>query len=307
MKGFFRAPWRFAACYAAFLIAAFTWALLDTFVIPHRELIISRARDMAEEVLETLAPSAALTAPEAAADVSFYQDAYMSVELTTLRRDDTTCYVADVWLASPALLRTALAENTFGRNVTDTVSELAGASGAVLAVNGDFYGSCKSGWCLRNGVLYRDSMASAATELLLVDASGDFSVMDDRAMTAGDAEGLWQIFSFGPALVMDGEVSVDQEDEVARSMASNPREAIGQIGPLHYAFVVTDGRTEESAGLSLMQLADLMRDIGCETAYNLDGGGSSTMVFQGEVVNNPTTNGRTITEREVSDIVYIGL
>ena len=70
--------------------------------------------------------------------------------------------------------------------------------------------------------------------------------------------------------------------------------------------MVTDGRTEESAGLSLVQLADLMLEIGCETAYNLDGGGSSTMVFQGEVVNNPTTNGRTITEREVSDIVYIG-
>ena len=115
------------------------------------------------------------------------------------------------------------------------------------------------------------------------------------------------IFSFGPALVTDGEVSVADGDEVARSMASNPRTAIGQIGPLHYAFVVTDGRTEESAGLSLVQLADLMLDIGCETAYNLDGGGSSTMVFQGEVVNNPTTNGRTITEREVSDIVYIGL
>ena len=191
--------------------------------------------------------------------------------------------------------------------MTDTVSELAGTNGAVLAVNGDFYGSRKSGWCLRNGVLYRDSMASAATELLLVDASGDFTVMDDRAMTAGNADGLWQIFSFGPALVTDGQVSVDADDEVARSMASNPRTAIGQVGPLHYAFVVTDGRTEESAGLSLMQLADLMREISCETAYNLDGGGSSTMVFQGEVVNNPTTNGRTITEREVSDIVYIGL
>ena len=215
--------------------------------------------------------------------------------------------VADVRLASPALLRTALAENTFGRNVTDTVSELAGANGAVLAINGDFYGSRKSGWCLRNGVLYRDTAASSATELLLVDASGDFSIADDRTMTAGDADGLWQIFSFGPALVTDGEVSVADGDEVARSMASNPRTAIGQIGPLHYAFVVTDGRTEESAGLSLVQLADLMLDIGCETAYNLDGGGSSTMVFQGEVVNNPTTNGRTITEREVSDIVYIGL
>ena len=101
MKGFFQAPWRFAACYAAFLIAAFTRALLDTFVIPHRELIVSRARDVADEVLETLAPSATLAAPQAA-DASFYQDESISVQLTTLRRDGTTCYVADVRLASPA-------------------------------------------------------------------------------------------------------------------------------------------------------------------------------------------------------------
>ena len=199
MKGFFQAPWRFAACYAAFLIAAFTWALLDTFVIPHRELIVSRARDVADEVLETLVPSATLAAPQAAG-ASFYQDESMSVQLTTLRRDGTTCYVADVRLASPALLRTALAENTFGRNVTDTVSELAAANGAVLAINGDFYGSRKSGWCLRNGVLYRGTSASSPTELLLVDASGDFSIADDRTMTAGDAEGLWQISSLSKKL-----------------------------------------------------------------------------------------------------------
>lgn len=150
MKGFFQAPWRFAACYAAFLIAAFTWALLDTFVIPHRELIVSRARDVADEVLETLAPSATLAAPQAA-DASFYQDESKSVQLTTLRRDGTTCYVADVRLASPALLRTALAENTFGRNVTDTVSELAVANGAVLAINGDFYGSRKAAGASETG------------------------------------------------------------------------------------------------------------------------------------------------------------
>ena len=46
--------------------------------------------------------------------------------------------------------------------------------------------------------------------------------------------------------------------------------------------------------------------MGCREAYNLDGGGSSTMVFMGEVVNNPTTNGKRISERSVSDIVYIG-
>ena len=71
--------------------------------------------------------------------------------------------------------------------------------------------------------------------------------------------------------------------------------------------MVSDGRTSESEGLTLYELASFMEDkLGVETAYNLDGGGSSTMYFNGEVINNPTTNGNRISERSVSDIVYIG-
>ena len=69
--------------------------------------------------------------------------------------------------------------------------------------------------------------------------------------------------------------------------------------------MVSDGRTEESEGLSVYELAAFMQSLGVQTAYNLDGGGSSTMVFNGQVVNKPTTNG-SIRERSVSDIVYIG-
>ena len=90
-------------------------------------------------------------------------------------------------------------------------------------------------------------------------------------------------------------------------MASNPRTAIGIVTENHYVFVVSDGRTSESKGLSLYQLANFMKEkLNVETAYNLDGGGSSTMYFNGEIVNNPTTNGNRISERSVSDIVYIG-
>ena len=112
--------------------------------------------------------------------------------------------------------------------------------------------------------------------------------------------------SFGPALIENGTISVTEEDEVGKAMASNPRTAIGIIDDLHYVFVVSDGRTEESEGLSLLELAEFMDSIGVETAYNLDGGGSSTMYFNGAVVNNPTTSGRSVKERSVSDIVCIG-
>lgn len=56
----------------------------------------------------------------------------------------------------------------------------------------------------------------------------------------------------------------------------------------------------------MKELAEFMESLGATTAYNLDGGGSSTMVFEGEVINNPTTSGKSIKEREVNDIVYIG-
>ena len=60
------------------------------------------------------------------------------------------------------------------------------------------------------------------------------------------------------------------------------------------------------SGLSLLQLTEFMKELGVTTSYNLDGGGSSAMYFNGEVINNPITNGRSIVERSVSDIVYIG-
>lgn len=77
------------------------------------------------------------------------------------------------------------------------------------------------------------------------------------------------------------------------------------ISPLHYVIIVSDGRTNESQGLSLYQLANLFVEEGCTVAYNLDGGGSSTLWFNGEVINHPT-DGNQDGEREVSDIVYVG-
>ncbi len=112
--------------------------------------------------------------------------------------------------------------------------------------------------------------------------------------------------TFGPGLIEDGEITVSDGQEVKFSMQSNPRTAIGIVDELSYIFVVSDGRTDESRGLSLLELAEVMQELGAVTAYNLDGGGSSSMYFNGRVVNNPTSSGASIQERGVSDIVYIG-
>ena len=119
-------------------------------------------------------------------------------------------------------------------------------------------------------------------------------------------KGAWQVFCFGPGLISDGNILVDEKSEVAAHKASNPRTAIGYIEEGHYVMVVSDGRTTASAGLSLYQLALVLEEYGVKDAYNLDGGGSSVMIFNGKIVNQPTSNGEDIRERSSSDIVYIG-
>ena len=229
----------------------------------------------------------------------------MSITLTTHTWNNTTYYVADVQTASAANLITALAGGVYGRNINATTSAIAADVDAILAINGDYYGFRDAGYVVRNGVMYRDTPGSG--EALVIDVNGNFTVVQERAVSLSTLmdQGAWQVFSFGPGLVIDGGISVSAGEEVGRSMASNPRTAIGQIGENHYVLVVSDGRTSSSQGFSLQELARVMQSLGCVTAYNLDGGGSSTMVFLGEVINQPTTNGRSIKERTVSDIVAI--
>lgn len=235
-----------------------------------------------------------------------YSDGNITVTLKEYRENDSTIYVADVQLTDSSYLKTALAQGSYGRNVTQKTSEIAESVDAVLAINGDYYGAQEKGYVIRNGKLYRDT-AIANQEDLVIYEDGSFGIINESDVTAQELirKGVVQTLSFGPALVQNGKITVSQNEEVGQAMASNPRTAIGIIDDNHYVFVVSDGRTSESEGLSLYELAEFMDSLGVGTSYNLDGGGSSTMYFNGSVVNNPT-GGMGSNERSVSDIVYIG-
>ena len=254
---------------------------------------------------EEAAESAAEVTTENSGDSREYKDENVQVTYTQYETNGTTIHVADVRVSSVEYLKTAFAEGTYGKNVTQSTSEIAASNNAVLAVNGDYYGVQERGYVIRNGVLYREE--AGENDVLCIYADGSMKVVDPSTATAQELleQGVWQAFSFGPGLITDGEIDVALNTEVGKAKASNPRTAIGIIDDLHYVFVVSDGRSGESEGLSLYELASFMEQLGVKTAYNLDGGGSSTMVFQGEVVNNPSSGFRD-EEREVSDIVYIG-
>lgn len=303
----FKRRHRWAALYGLCLAAFTVYLAMDTFVITRVYTVV----DEPENTVQSMAgaPQESETASGSAAVVSedSYSDENIQITVTEYREYDTSIYVADVVLSSPEYLQTAFAQGAYGRNVTETTSEIARSAGAILAINGDYYGAQEEGYVLRNGVLYRNTAVAGQADLVIF-ADGSFSIICEDEVTAEEllAAGAQQVLSFGPALVEDGAVAVSADEEVGKAKTSNPRTAIGIIDDLHYVFLVSDGRTDESAGLSLSQLAEFMQELGATTAYNLDGGGSSTLYFNGEMINNPTTSGRSIKERKVSDIVFIG-
>lgn len=325
--------------YGVLLFSFSTYAMLDTFVIPHpmqsveinaiaettstsgikesvEAAIQSKLGNNTDTAIETDSITTAsentdtavetATSIEGGTVIGQYSDSKTSITLKQYREYDSNIYVADVTVSDASDLKTALANNTYGRNIIDTTSDMAKNNNAVLAINGDYYGARQSGYVIRNGKLYRDT--SGNRDALVIQKNGEFKFVSESETSASELlqDGALQAFSFGPVLLNNGEISVGENDEVGMAMASNPRTAIGYLGNNHYVFVVSDGRTSESAGLSLYELASFMKELGVKDAYNLDGGGSSTMVFKGEIINNPTTSGRSGEERAVSDIVYIG-
>ena len=315
-----RVIWTTASCLLAVVFAGYV--LMDTFLIartyqtaaePNLSMFSSESgQSLSLQASQTAQDSEAAAstqtqALQATAENVVYSDENVSIAMTQYREYDTDIYVAEVWLSSAQYLKTAFAENSYGKNVTAKTSEIASQCEAILAINGDYYGARESGYVIRNGVVYRD-YGSGSTDILCIYADGSFGITNSTEASAQELvdSGVWQAFSFGPGLVENGGITVDQNTEVGKAMASNPRTAIGQISELHYVFVVSDGRTDQSVGLSLYEMATFLQSLGVKTAYNLDGGGSSTMVLMGEVINNPTTGGSRTKERSVSDIVYIG-
>lgn len=282
--------------YALILLGFTAYVLLDTFSIAR----------VYQKVEPTAEPATVQPMDPVITDSS-YQDDHIQINLTEQRIHDTAVYIANIWVDDPSYLKTALAQDSYGRNIKEKTSEMAQNHNAILAVNGDYYGAREQGYVLRNGILYR-SEASQDREALVIGKDGSFKIIKEAQVSAEqlEQEGAAQVLSFGPALVTDGQVSVDEHSEVGQATYSNPRTAIAQVSENHYLMVVSDGRTSRSEGLSLYQLAHILKDFGARTAYNLDGGGSSTMWFNGQIINEPVNHGSKISERRVSDIVYIG-
>ena len=113
------------------------------------------------------------------------------------------------------------------------------------------------------------------------------------------ARNPYQAWCFGPALLDESGAAI-ASFRGSGIRANNPRSAIGYFEPGHYCFVMVEGRSNDSAGLTLEELSAFFAAMGCKAAYNLDGGKTAEMVWESELVNPRLGSGRA-----VSDILYI--
>jgi exopolysaccharide biosynthesis protein len=310
-------------CVVVVALSIVGWAL-NRYVIDHVKIADVAAHEAQVAANSTVGPSAptapatepavapATSAPVVHAAASTTAAPAIDVrKVVTGTGDDTVTYlVADVVLGDATQLRSGFAQNKFGDNIIADTSTIARANDAVFAINGDYYGYRRSGIVIRNGVVYRDDPARQGLALY---RDGTVTLYDETSTNADAllAAGVWNTLSFGPGIVEDGEVVVGIERiEIDTNIGNHsiqgnqPRTGIGMISANHLVFVAVDGRSRGySRGVTLPEFAAIFEDLGAMVAYNLDGGGSTTMYFEGAVVNNPLGKGN---ERGTSDILYIG-
>ncbi len=228
-----------------------------------------------------------------------YSSPDISITVTQENSGRITYYLADIYVRDITCFQSALAKNTYGSGFRDSIADMAQLSNALLAVNGDYYGNTNEGVVIRNGVIYRANRTNCDVCVLYYD--GTMRVMPGASFSVEEAiaDGAWQAWTFGPSLLDGNGEPISSFASTNRIIAANPRTAIGYFSPGHYCLVVVDGRGE-SAGITLPELSQLFSDLGCAAAYNLDGGNSSIMVWQDEIINTPSGGGR-----ESSDALLI--
>jgi exopolysaccharide biosynthesis protein len=243
---------------------------------------------------------------------STYSSDTASISITQVKTgsgvDTVTYYVADVQLTLGTYLQAGLADG-FELGMVDYTSAIAKADGAILAINGDYFTARDTGIIIRNGVVYLDK---PAREGLAIYKDGTMRVYDETEISAEQllADGVWNAFSFGPALVVDGVIpdgldtaKIEDIGEEHTILGYQPRTAVGMIDTNHFVFVVVDGRAPGySKGATMSEVAQIFKGLGCTTAYNLDGGGSSTLWFMGKLVNIPWKD---FGERAISDTLMV--
>lgn len=238
-----------------------------------------------------------------------YKSQNIAIEITTHRTCGTDVYVADVWVKDLECLQRIYGADKWGTE-HETVPEIVEGTNAIIALTGDSAQNFTAGWVIGNGVVERD-VRNRKRDLCILYRNGEMVTLlaenVDHDQVAAEVESIWQTFLFGPTLLDEtGKAYHDFSDSNVRY--ANPRSVIGYYEPGHYCFVQIDGRSTKSAleegkkngGMTLEETAAFMESLGCTAAYNLDGGRSSMLWYNGEIISTAAD-----AKRHIGDMIIL--
>lgn len=240
-----------------------------------------------------------------------YQNDDLHYETSTLKvsaeqKDTgyTRYWVCHVETFCTSQLCSALCGGTYG-NPRRTVSEELADHNGVIGVNGSgfSYGSgipAPGKTMIKNGKIYNNTYSNG--NILCVTGDGGMFTAE-AGMTTEEMlnRNVKDTYCFGPTLIEEGKAAVI--DSRFRQRTRYQRMAVGMVSPGNYYLVAVDGKgAGGSQGMTYKELQQVFLDLGCQYAYHLDGGGSTTLVFKGRVLNMLTDSGGK--ERPCADILY---
>ena len=234
-----------------------------------------------------------------------YKSPEVSITIETCKTQqdghDVVYYVADIYVASIDNFVTQVANNDMSYYSTQNSLSLDKDANAILSICGDFMTYQKGGFMMRNGEVYVDD--HNLNSVCVLYRNGEMETFDGKKYDIDEIKenDPVQVWSFGPAL-LDENGEVRSKYTVSSTVAQrNPRSAVGYFEPGHYCFVVVDGRQTHSAGIKIPNLAAIFEELGCASAYNLDGGGSAVMMFDHKTYSKQS-NGA---DRKLGDLLVI--
>jgi len=234
-----------------------------------------------------------------------YKSPTVSIEISTISEGEgesrITYYVADIYVAAPENITAYTANNELAYFSTQDALEMDRDSNALLSMTGDFYSYQGSGLLVRNGVVYMDDYTYCDICVMYPDGSIEtyFAGMYNKEEIL--AKNPTHIWNFGPILLDENGKAMTTFNTSSTVAQRNPRSVLGYYEPGHYCFIVVDGRQPgHSRGMILPELAQLVEDLGCTRAYNMDGGGSALMIFN-DAHYSSQSNGN----RKLGDILIV--
>ena len=214
---------------------------------------------------------------------------------------------ADVKIKHPSQLRRQWANGDYNSSKSQYPTNIFAISNGVVGMSSDFYKFRKFGVIVQYGTVICDKRSTHPRQkyldVLVIDYNGDFKIWKDNELSEyikkNGADDIMLSFTFGPAIVENGvpyDPSIEKTYPLGEPYMHSGRAAIGQLGKLHYLLC-----TYGNPGLHREDMAGIMAEKGCITAYNLDGGQSGTMVLRNKVYNKIAYMGD---QRPMSDVLY---